>query len=111
MSKRSKCWKILLDELQEQTHVENVEDVIFWALEEYSKRKTGTLGEAVAFAIIERIKEEESQIKRPDKGHFICLQCKCQVPEDYCLKTEGYCHLCDPNITTDELLSFLKEED
>lgn len=49
---------ILLDELQENSHIEKVEDVIFWALENYAKTKK-TNGSVVAYAIIERIKENE----------------------------------------------------
>lgn len=54
---------IIIDELEEQSHVEAVEDVIFWALEHYSQRGNGTLGEVVASAIVSRIKEEEKLYK------------------------------------------------
>lgn len=54
--------KILLDELEEQGHVERVEDVIFWALEFYAENKQGqSMGRAVAYAIKERILEEEAE--------------------------------------------------
>lgn len=54
--------KVLIDELNEQVHPEKVEDVIFWALDHYSKSKPeGTLGRTIAFAIKERILEEEKQ--------------------------------------------------
>lgn len=52
--------KIIIDELIENSHLEAVEDVIFWALEEYCKsRKTN--GSLVAFAIKERIKDAEKE--------------------------------------------------
>ncbi|MDR2223574.1 MAG: hypothetical protein LBE34_12720 [Flavobacteriaceae bacterium] len=53
---------ILLEELEEQGHLVMVEDVIFWALEfyvqNYDKGKA-TSGKAVAYTIVERIKEQE----------------------------------------------------
>lgn len=53
--------EIIIDELNEQTHPEKVEDVIFWALEYYCKhRKKGTWGETIAYAIKERILDEEN---------------------------------------------------
>jgi hypothetical protein len=56
----SKAKDIIIDELNEQIHIENVEDVIFWALEYYAENKTeSTQGKAVAYAIKERILEEE----------------------------------------------------
>ena len=52
--------EILLEELNEQSHPEKVEDVIFWALEEYSKSEPkGTWGRTIAYAIKERILEAE----------------------------------------------------
>ena len=52
--------EILLDELTEQGHPEQVEDVIFWALESYAKSEPkGTWGRVVAYAIKERIVEAE----------------------------------------------------
>lgn len=50
--------EIILDELIENSHIENVEDVIFWALEDYYKTKD-TNGSIVAYAIIQRIKDAE----------------------------------------------------
>lgn len=50
---------IILDELEEQMHIEPVEDVIFWALEYYAKRGNGTTGELAASAIVRRIRDEE----------------------------------------------------
>ena len=55
--------RILLDELDEQPHPERVEDVIFWALEHYCKRGKGTMGEMVAYAIKQRILDEEKEKK------------------------------------------------
>lgn len=55
---------ILLDELSEQGHPEMVEDVIFWALEYYVQnfeKGKPTNGKAIAFCIVERIKEQEKQ--------------------------------------------------
>jgi len=52
--------KIILEELEEQTHPERVEDVIFWALEYYAEnRKQGTWGETIAYSIKQRILDEE----------------------------------------------------
>ena len=56
MSELSK--KIILDELIENSHIENVEDVIFWALEKYYKNNM-TNGSLVAYVIIQRIKDAE----------------------------------------------------
>ncbi len=54
--------KILLDELKEQTHPEQVEDVIFWALEVYAKTEPKkTWGRTIAKAIINRILEAEKK--------------------------------------------------
>lgn len=58
MSNLSK--KIILDELIENSHVEKVEDVIFWALEKYYKEKN-TNGSLVAYAIVQRIKDAEKE--------------------------------------------------
>jgi len=38
-------------------------------------------------------------------GHFKCKGCSCELTADYSLRTEGWCYLCDPNITLEELLS------
>ena len=60
--KISKSKEILLKELEEQTHPERVEDVIFWALDFYANSEPkGTWGRTIAFAIKERILEEEKQ--------------------------------------------------
>lgn len=64
MSKLSK--QIILDELIENSHVEQVEDVIFWALQAYHK-KGKTNGSLVAYAIVERIKDAE----RGDNDGFL----------------------------------------
>ncbi len=56
--------RIILEELKENTHLENVEDVIFWALEHYSDSEpAGTWGRVIAYAIKERILSEESKEK------------------------------------------------
>ena len=57
MSELSK--KIILDELIENSHIENVEDVIFWALEKYYHQYNMTNGSLVAYLIIQRIKDAE----------------------------------------------------
>lgn len=51
---------IILEELEENIHPEKVEDVIFWALEAYSKRQPATWGVTIAYNIVERIKAAES---------------------------------------------------
>lgn len=52
--------EIILNELEEQMHPEKVEDVIFWALEYYCEnRKEGSWGEAIAYAIKQRILDAE----------------------------------------------------
>lgn len=48
-----------LDELNEQSHPEKVEDVIFWALEHYANTEPRTWGRTIAYAIKERILEAE----------------------------------------------------
>lgn len=55
--------QIILDELIENSHVEKVEDVIFWALEKYYKDKN-TNGSLVAYAILQRIKDAENGIDK-----------------------------------------------
>lgn len=39
------------------------------------------------------------------KAHFKCHGCGHECHEDYNLRTEGFCYLCDPNITLEECLS------
>ncbi len=52
--------EILLNELNEQSHPEKVEDVIFWALENYAKTEpAGTWGRTIAYAIKQRILDAE----------------------------------------------------
>lgn len=57
----TKAKQIILEELDEQRHPEKVEDVIFWALEYYSKREGETWGKTIASAIVETIKESEGK--------------------------------------------------
>lgn len=60
--------RIILDELEEQSHPEKVEDVIFWALEYYAQnRKHGTWGETIAYSIKERILDEEKAEEQKQK--------------------------------------------
>lgn len=64
--------RIIIDELNEQSHPEKVDDVIFWALEYYVKhRRKGTWGETIAYAIVELIKEAEGlgDLSRQDKNN------------------------------------------
>lgn len=52
--------KVILQQLEEQGHPERVEDVIFWALEAYSKTaKPKTWGKTIAYALVQEIKEKE----------------------------------------------------
>ena len=55
---------ILIDELTDNTHIESVEDVIFWALEQYVNKPTlePKRGQMVAYCIIQRIKDEEAKL-------------------------------------------------
>ena len=54
--------EILLDELIEQGYPEQVENVIFWALEAYCKSDPkGTLGRTIAYAIKQRILDAEAK--------------------------------------------------
>lgn len=55
--------KILIEELNENTHPERVEDVIFWALKEYSEKHQKTWGRVIAYTIIDKIEEKESLSK------------------------------------------------
>jgi len=59
INKKEKCIDILLQELQENTYIERVEDVIFWALEAYAKKEEPSNGSIVAYAIVNRIKDAE----------------------------------------------------
>ncbi len=36
---------------------------------------------------------------------FVCQGCKHELPTAFCMRTEGYCYLCDPNIDVNELLN------
>ena len=58
-----KAKEIIIDELNEQMHPEQVEDVIFWALESYASsiEEADTWGKHIAYAIVQRIKEEEKK--------------------------------------------------
>lgn len=52
------------------------------------------------------IKTMEKQNKLEDKPtKFTCQSCEHELPIEFQMKTEGYCYLCDPNITVEELLS------
>lgn len=35
---------------------------------------------------------------------FVCQGCKCEVPNEFSVKTDGYCYLCDPKVTLEECL-------
>lgn len=52
---------IILDEIIENSHIENIEDVIFWALEAYSKSDGKTNGKIVAYTITQRILDAETE--------------------------------------------------
>lgn len=39
-----------------------------------------------------------------DKETFICKGCGHDLPNDFSIRTEDYCYMCDPNVTVDELL-------
>ncbi|SED09961.1 hypothetical protein SAMN04489761_4271 [Tenacibaculum sp. MAR_2009_124] len=54
--------EILLDELIEQGHPEQVENVIFWALEAYcEKEPEERWGKIIAYAIKQRILDAEAK--------------------------------------------------
>ena len=53
--------QILLDELIEDAHHENIEDVIFWALEAYCNDGKDTTGRMIAHAIVQGIKDAEQR--------------------------------------------------
>jgi hypothetical protein len=36
---------------------------------------------------------------------FTCKGCQCTISTDYIMRTDGWCYMCDPNITLEELLS------
>lgn len=55
--------RILLEELEENSHPEKVEDVIFWALEHYANSEPkDTWGKTIAYAIKQRILDEERKL-------------------------------------------------
>ena len=65
MSKRKNLLiTIINEELKENQHPENVEEVIFWALEYYSQRGKGTWGETIAYAIKQRILDAEKEVEK-----------------------------------------------
>lgn len=47
--------KILIDELIEQSHIQDVDDVIFWALQDYADKNKGMQSGTVAYAIAQRM--------------------------------------------------------
>lgn len=54
--------QIILEELEENTHPEKVEDVIFWALEYYANTfPSPTFGKVIAASIVSRINEAEAE--------------------------------------------------
>ena len=54
--------QIILEELEENTHPEKIEDVIFWALEYYAKNfPEPTFGKVIASTIVGRIKDAEAE--------------------------------------------------
>lgn len=56
--------KVIIEELDEQTHPEKVEDVIFWALEYYADNKSGnTFGRVIASSIVQNIKDRELKVR------------------------------------------------
>jgi len=55
--------QILLDELIENSHIENVSDVIFWALAHYKKEHPMYNGGILASYLIKRIEEAEEKGK------------------------------------------------
>jgi hypothetical protein len=38
------------------------------------------------------------------KETFICKGCGHDLPNDFSIRTEDYCYMCDPNVTVEELL-------
>lgn len=56
--------EVLIEELEEQIHPENVEDVIFWALEFYVKnKKEETMGKLVASYLVKKIEDTENKTR------------------------------------------------
>lgn len=53
--------KILIYELEEQAHVERVEDVFFWALEAFAKSDS-TYGNKIARQIVDLVEFEERRL-------------------------------------------------
>ena len=53
--------KIIVDELIESSHIQPVEDVIFWALCDYAKNNSGLASGVVAYAVKERIIEAKKE--------------------------------------------------
>ena len=49
--------------------------------------------------------EQPNEINMVLAPGFICQGCKHELPMDFNLRTEGFCYLCDPNITLAECLS------
>lgn len=63
--------------------------------------KTGKIKEDFKFAIDPRNKD--NWLILPVR-HFRCKGCNNRLISSFSLKTEGYCYLCDPNITLEEAL-------
>lgn len=66
----SKAKEVLLFELDEQSHPERVEDVIYWALKYYyENRKKGTWGETIAYYLVKTIEEAEGKMSENNEAN------------------------------------------
>lgn len=48
---------------------------------------------------------KDSNLIDPMVDYFTCQSCKHNLPIEFNVRTEGFCYLCDPNITLEECLS------
>jgi len=94
--------RILIDELTENGHIEDVADVIFWALEHYAKTKD-TKGGLIASCITERILEAE-------KTGDTCLDCDYEIffksENDDFSKVEGWVPIANNQIKHPEKIEY-----
>ena len=51
------------------------------------------------------MKSQDKNAKPVLDDRFTCRGCQHYLPMEFNVRTEGFCYLCDPNITLEECLS------
>jgi hypothetical protein len=47
---------------------------------------------------------EKARANQKQKEIFTCKGCGHEIPKFFVMKNEGYCYMCDPDVTLEELL-------